>query len=117
MHLILLPFAYILLVLTLLSLDTSHGKVAAAPAADPQLYHHCLDPKHKFYQTCCETEQDPNCDGVHGPKNPLKPGEHDKHWEEGPPPPEPDAEPDTEEEKLHVVWNGKYVIEVTKKPS
>ena len=30
----------------------------------------------------------PDCDGVHGPKNPLKKGEHDKNWEEGPPPPE-----------------------------
>ena len=58
MHLILLPFTYILLVLTFLSLDTGHGQVAAAPTADPQLYHHCLDPKHKFYQTCCETVEE-----------------------------------------------------------
>ncbi|KAL8993300.1 MAG: hypothetical protein Q9169_006449 [Polycauliona sp. 2 TL-2023] len=68
-----------------------HSQAAAAPT--PQLYHHCLDPKHKMYQFCCETKEDPDCDGIHGPKNPLKPGTHDSHWEEGPPPEEEEEDP------------------------
>ncbi|KAL8726109.1 MAG: hypothetical protein Q9181_006176 [Wetmoreana brouardii] len=62
------------------------------PYPNPQYYHHCLDRKHKFYQFCCETPMFPDCDGVHGPKNPVKPGHHSDGWEAGPPPPNPEEE-------------------------
>ena len=57
MHPTLLPSASILLFLSLLSLNPNprHANAAAIPLPTPQLYHHCLDQKHKFYQFCCET--------------------------------------------------------------
>ncbi|KAL8801737.1 MAG: hypothetical protein Q9182_004276 [Xanthomendoza sp. 2 TL-2023] len=118
MHLFLLPPVAVSVLLTLLSIDMSDGgaRVAATPLPDPQLHHHCLDQKHKFYQFCCETwlllvcfvvllsqqmadpvdvqSTSPDCDGIHGGGNQLKPGEHDKNWEEGPPPPDPEDSED-----------------------
>ncbi|KAL9049907.1 MAG: hypothetical protein Q9206_005301, partial [Seirophora lacunosa] len=65
------------------------ANAAAMPHPNPQTFHHCLDPR-KFYQFCCETIMDPNCDGVHGtgPNQlpPLPPGTHDADWEDAPPP-------------------------------
>ncbi|KAI4226797.1 MAG: hypothetical protein L6R40_008247 [Gallowayella cf. fulva] len=73
----------------LLVLEMGYGGMNAAAMAvpKPQYYHHCLDPKHKFYEFCCESWLFPDCDGIHGLGNPLKPGQHEKNWEEGPPPP------------------------------